>query len=121
MICDAEGNERELYYCNSIFDQKNYNEISDEEMKNVFEKVFYLSGDEDLIKIAIGKKKQIENYVIKVTSENMELYSHVAFPKKGIGEYKRIFDYVRFLGNVEEAFENLTLSDFRIQSSLWMA
>ena len=78
--------------------RKNYNEISDEEMKNVFEKVFYLSGDEDLIKIAIGKKKQIENYVIKVTSENMELYSHVAFPKKGIGEYKRIFDYVRFLG-----------------------
>lgn len=72
-------------------------------MKNVFEKVFYLSGDEDLIKIAIGKKKQIENYVIKVTSENMELYSHVAFPKKGIGEYKRIFDYVRFLGNVEES------------------
>ncbi|RGU08310.1 hypothetical protein DWW97_04220 [Dorea longicatena] len=103
MICDAEGNERELYYCNSIFDQKNYNEISDEEMKNVFEKVFYLSGDEDLIKIAIGKKKQIENYVIKVTSENMELYSHVAFPKKGIGEYKGIFDYVRFLGNVEES------------------
>ena len=72
-------------------------------MKYVFKIVFYLSGDEDLIIIAIGKKKQIENYVIKVTSENMELYSHVAFPKKGIGEYKGIFDYVRFLGNVEES------------------
>lgn len=103
MICDSEGNKRELYYCNSIFDQKNYNEISDEEMKNVFENIFYLSGNEDLYKLAIEKKKQIENYVIKVNSVNIELYSHIALPKKGIGEYKRIFDYIRFLGNAEKS------------------
>ena len=50
----------------------------------------------------IEKRDQIEDYVIKAVSENMELYSHITLPKKGIGEYDlKIYNFSEFLGNME--------------------
>lgn len=103
MICDEEEKKQEIYYCNTIFEQKKYNEISDEDMEKVFDNIFYLTKSKELYRSAIKKRNQIENYVIKAVSENMEIYSHIALPKKGIGEYKKIFDYTRFVGNVENS------------------
>ena len=102
VVCDAERKCHELYYSNTIFDQRNYEDIADEDIEILWKDRFYFDGSDNPYKTVIEKRDQIEDYVIKAVSENMELYSHITLPKKGIGEYDlKIYNFSEFLGNME--------------------
>lgn len=103
-VCDEEGKCHELYYSNTIFDQRNYDEIHDEDVEQLWKERHYLGGGENPYKLAIEKRNLMDDYVIKAVSENVELYSHITLPKRGIGEYNvRLFDFGDFLGNKESS------------------
>lgn len=102
VVCDEDRKCHELYYSNTIFDQRNYEDIADEDIEILWKDRFYFDGSDNPYKTVIEKRDQIEDYVIKAVSENMELYSHITLPKKGIGEYNlKIYDFSEFLGNME--------------------
>lgn len=102
VVCDEDGKCHELYYSNTIFDQRNYEDIADEDIEILWKDRFYFDGSDNPYKTVIEKRDQIEDYVIKAVSENMELYSHITLPKKGIGEYNlKIYNFSEFLGNME--------------------
>lgn len=102
VVCDEDRKCHELYYSNTIFDQRNYEDIADEDIEILWKDRFYFDGSYNPYKTVIEKRDQIEDYVIKAVSENMELYSHITLPKKGIGEYDlKIYNFSEFLGNME--------------------
>lgn len=102
VVCDEDRKCHELYYSNTIFDQRNYEDIADEDIEILWKDRFYFDGSNNPYKTVIEKRDQIEDYVIKAVSENMELYSHITLPKKGIGEYDlKIYNFSEFLGNME--------------------
>ena len=102
VVCDEDRKCHELYYSNTIFDQRNYEDIADEDIEILWKNRFYFDGSDNPYKTVIEKRDQIEDYVIKAVSENMELYSHITLPKKGIGEYDlKIYNFSEFLGNME--------------------
>ena len=102
VVCDEDRKCHELYYSNTIFDQRNYEDIADEDIEILWKDRFYFDGSDNPYKTVIEKRDQIEDYVIKAVSENMELYSHITLPKKGIGEYDlKIYNFSEFLGNME--------------------
>ena len=102
VVCDEDRKCHELYYSNTIFDQRNYEDIADEDIEILWKDRFYFDGSDNPYKTVIEKRDEIEDYVIKAVSENMELYSHITLPKKGIGEYNlKIYDFSEFLGNME--------------------
>ena len=102
VVCDEDRKCHELYYSNTIFDQRNYEDIADEDIEILWKDRFYFDGSDNPYKTVIEKRDQIEDYVIKAVSENMELYSHITLPKKGIGEYDlKIYNFSKFLGNME--------------------
>ena len=101
VVCDEDRKCHELYYSNTIFDQRNYEDIADEDIEILWKDRFYFDGSDNPYKTVIEKRNQIEDYVIKAVSENMELYSHITLPKKGIGEYDlKIYNFSEFLGNM---------------------
>lgn len=102
MICDEAGIKRKNYYCNIIFDQRNYDEISDEDMKELLK----YWGDQyykNIEKMIVEKRNLVEDYVIKVMTKNVELYSHITLPKKGIGECKSRINNNHFIGCMEQS------------------
>lgn len=102
VVCDEDRKCHELYYSNTIFDQRNYEDIADEDIEILWKDRFYFDGSDNPYKTVIEKRDQIEDYVIKAVSENMELYSHITLPKKRIGEYDlKIYNFSEFLGNME--------------------
>ena len=102
VVCDEDRKCHELYYSNTIFDQRNYEDIADEDIEILWKDRFYFDGSDNPYKTVIEKRDQIEDYVIKAVSENMELYSHITLPKKGIGEYDlKIYNFSEFLGKME--------------------
>lgn len=80
MICDEAGIKRKNYYCNIIFDQRNYDEISDEDMKELLK--YWGSILQKYRKMIVEKRNLVEDYVIKVMTKNVELYSHITLPKR---------------------------------------
>ncbi len=104
VISDEENLKREIFYSNTIFDYRNYDGICEEDVEMLWSEYYYLDGSQSPYKLAIERKEFIDDYVINVKSENLEIYSHIALPQKGIGDYDiKIFDFCEFLGKRENS------------------
>ena len=104
VISDEDNQKREIFYSNIIFDQRDYAGICKEDVEKLWSEYYYLDGSLNPYKKMIEKREFIDDYVIKVVGENLEIYSHIALPRKGIGEYElKIFDFCHFLGKRENS------------------
>lgn len=104
VINDENNIKRDIFHSNVIFDQRNYDEINDEDVEMLWSEYHYLDGSLNPYKKVIEKREYIDDYVIKVSGENLEIYSHIALPRKGIGEYDlKIFDFCHFIGKKENS------------------
>ncbi|MBQ8327580.1 MAG: hypothetical protein IJX86_10940 [Lachnospiraceae bacterium] len=104
LIKDERNFKRNIFYSNTIFDQRNYEEIEDKDVEMLWSEYYYFDGSLNPYKKVIEKREFIDDYVIKVVSENLEIYSHIALPRKGIGDYElKIFDFCHFLGKRENS------------------
>lgn len=98
-IQDEARKKRRIYQSVSIYDRREYQEISDldeERMRNPG-----TSKDRDVnpYKEYAAKRDRIENYRLHVTNNNFEIYSCFSLPKKGIGEVSgAVFQFCEFLG-----------------------
>lgn len=102
VIRDDQNVVRENYYSNKIFDQRDYSAITNEDMEALWSEYHYLDGSPNPYKEIVAKREEIIDYPIRVAGENLRIYSHIALPKKGIGEYNaKLFDYCYFLGKRE--------------------
>lgn len=104
VISDEENLKRNIFCSNTIFDPRNYKGICDEDVEMLWSGYHYLDGSSNPYKLVIEKREFIDDYIIKASSENLEIYSHIALPRKGIGNYDlKIFDFCHFLGNRENS------------------
>lgn len=104
IINDEKGVKRESFYSNVIFDSRNYAEISNQDVEMLWNEYHYLNGSLNPYKKLLEKRAFIEDYVIKVSDENLAIYSHIALPKKGIDDYDlKLFDFCYFLGKRENS------------------
>ena len=97
-IRDEGNNLRQLLQSNKILDTKNYSEISNDDLKYAWEGIYFFSGEPNPYLEVIDKIDLIENFVINVDTKNLELYSHISLPKKGINSqnlnYYNLFSFV---------------------------
>lgn len=97
-IKDENNICREIYQSITIFDARNYNGINDSDIEMLWDYYYHFDGNIDLYKEYNAKRNMIESYVIKVTNENLEMYTCLALPKKDIGNVdKELFDFCYFL------------------------
>lgn len=97
-IKDENNICREIYQSITIFDIRNYNGISDSNSEALWRDYYHF--EESPYKEYNAKCDKIKDYLIKVADENLEIYSCLALPKKGIGNVDiELFDFCRFLGN----------------------
>lgn len=97
-IKDEDGIAREIYQCISIFDPRKYQEIDEEDLETLWKLRIWWDGYEPY-KEYIKKRDMIEDYVIKVADDDLEIYSLISLPKKGIGDVdSRLFDITDFIG-----------------------
>ena len=102
VVCGEDSRCHELYYSNTIFDQRNYEGIENEDIEVVWEDRIHDVGMKNAYKTVMEKRDQMEDYVIKAVSKNMELYSHITLPKKGIGICDlKIYNFSEFIGHKE--------------------
>lgn len=99
-IKDENGSARGIYQCVSVFDARNYDGISDADTEALWSQYYFLDGSQNLYKEYDARRSMIADYVIKVADENMEIYSCLALPRKGIGDVNiKLFDFCYFLGD----------------------
>ncbi len=101
--CD-DGKLYPILECNSIMNLMNYPAITKEDLKYFWSEVHFMSGEPNPYLEVIEKLDLIENHTIKVRTENMELYSHISFPKKGMDKDNPYYYYLfHFVGEKEGA------------------
>lgn len=75
-----------ILQCNSIMNLKNYPTINKNDLEKFWADIHFFSGKPNPYLAVIDKLDLIESYNISVRTENVELYSHISFPKKGMDE-----------------------------------
>lgn len=56
VVCDEDRKCHELYYSNTIFDQRNYEDIADEDIEILWKDRFYFDGSDNPYKTVIEKE-----------------------------------------------------------------
>jgi len=104
-IEDDKGLCEEVLSSVTVFDNRNYPDITKEDVEKLWSEYHYLDGTYNPYKEVLNNRQNIIDYSIEIRTENIELYSHIALPHKGI-EYLdvKLFDYCHFLGNREGSF-----------------
>lgn len=101
LVEDDQGRCESILSSVNIFDYRNYNGISADDMERLYSNFLYLDGINPYRQV-IENREDIVDYVIKIHSENVEIFSHIALPRKGNKSSElRIFDYCHFIGNKE--------------------
>ena len=95
---------RPIIECHQIMNLKNFPLISKEDLKDFWSEVHFMSGEPNPYLEVIDRLDLIENYPIKVQTENLELYSHISLPKKGMDKNNLYYYYMfHFVGKKEGA------------------
>lgn len=99
--CD-DNELHSIFQYNSIMDTQNYPFITKEDLKNVWEDVHFMSGEPNPYLEVIDRLDLIANYNITICTENIELYSHISFPKKEMDKNNLYYYYLfHFVGEKE--------------------
>ncbi len=100
-------NDNQLYpaiQSNRIMNRKNYPTITKEDLERFWSDVHFFSGEPNPYLEVIERLDLIENYEINVSTENVELYSHISLPKKGMDKDNPYYYYMfHFVGQKEGA------------------
>ncbi len=92
---------RELPRADDIFDMDDYDEIDEHDVELLWEEYSFMEAISSH-KEALEKRGLIEDYIIKASGDNVDMYSHISLPKKGFdGDNIKVFDYCRFIGKHE--------------------
>lgn len=103
VIRDESEEKREIYQGITIFDKRDYQDITEEDLECLWKSYHYFDG-KNPYKEFLEKREFIQNYLIKVNGQNLNVYSRIALPKKGIGNVPiEIFRFSRFLGCHEDS------------------
>jgi len=87
---------------NSILNLENYPTITKEDLEHFWADVHFFSGELNPYLEVIERLELIKNYNINVCTENMELYSHISLPKKGMDKNNLYYFYMfHFVGRKE--------------------
>lgn len=87
---------------NSIMNLKNYPSITKADLEHFWSDVYFFSGEPNPYLEVIERLDLIENYNITVRTENVELYSHISFPKRGMDKDNPYYYYMfHFVGQKE--------------------
>lgn len=98
----SDGITRNIFQSNIIFDVNEYDEVNIEDLEKIWKEYHYMDGSPNPYKEVIEKLENIENYPIKIASENIELYSHISLPKKDFdSDNLKLFGFCHFVGNNE--------------------
>lgn len=87
---------------NCVMNLKNYPSITKADLEHFWADVHFMSGEPNPYLEVIERLELIENYTISVRTENIELYSHISFPKKGMDKDNPYYYYMfHFVGQKE--------------------
>ncbi|MEG0685762.1 MAG: hypothetical protein RR425_00605, partial [Erysipelotrichales bacterium] len=103
VLIEYENRESsEVFSAVTIFDFRNYPDIGAEDVEKLWSEYFYVDGSPNPYKEVVENRENIADYIIKISTDNIKLYSHIALPHKG-GDLcdVKLFDYCQFLGNKE--------------------
>lgn len=102
---NVQCNNNQLYpaiQSNSILDLDNYPSITKADLEHFWSDVHFFSGEPNPYLEVIERLDLIENYNINVRTENVELYSHISLPKKGMDKENLYYYYMfQFVGQKE--------------------
>ena len=102
---NTSDGKKDLYYYNKVF---NYRDVATEEYVNKL-KDYYLYFEEYIKNIDF-----FENDVVKTKTENIELYTLLSLPKKGISEiYVNMLGYISFLRNNSLCVDGIAVENTR--------
>lgn len=99
--CD-DGQLHTTIQSNSVLNLKNYPSITKADLEHFWSDVHFFSGEPNPYLEVIARLELIENYNITVRTDNLELYSHISFPKKGMDKDNPYYYYLfHFVGQKE--------------------
>ncbi|MBR2092123.1 MAG: hypothetical protein IJ905_17695 [Fibrobacter sp.] len=94
----AKGEKHPLYQYNQVFEYKNYNGITKDDIEKLIANYYFLDGHNPYKKY-IENIDLIRNYLIETRTKNITLYTILSLPRKGITEEDlRILSYANFIG-----------------------
>lgn len=95
--CD-DNKIRPIIQCNNIMNIHNYPSITKNDLEHFWSDIHFFSGEPNPYLEVIERLDLIENYKLTVKTKNLELYSHISFPKNGMDNdnlyYYSLFNFV---------------------------
>ena len=87
---------------NSILNFENYPTLTKADLEHFWADVHFISGEPNPYLEVIERLDLIGNYSINVCTENIELYSHISLPKRGMDKSNPYYYYMfHFVGEKE--------------------
>ena len=108
------GEKHPLYQYNQVFEYKNYDGITKDDIEKLIANYYFLDGRNPYKKY-IENIDLIRNYLIETKTKNITLYTILSLPKKGITEENlRILTYANFIGykNRDLCIDGITVNNF---------
>ena len=95
----TKGEKHPLYQYNQVFEYKNYDGITKDDIEKLIANYFFLDGHNPYKKY-IENIDLIRNYLIETKTKNITLYTILSLPRKGItAEDIKLLNYASFIGN----------------------
>lgn len=110
----TKGEKHPLYQYNQVFEYKNYDGITKDDIEKLIANYYFLDGRNPYKKY-IENIDLIRNYLIETKTKNITLYTILSLPKKGITEENlRILTYANFIGykNRDLCIDGITVNNF---------
>lgn len=91
-----------IIQCNSILNSQNYPFIDKTDFKHFWSSIHFMGEEPNPYDEVVERLDSIENYNITVSTDNLELYSHISLPKKTMDKDDlRYYDLFHFAGRRE--------------------
>lgn len=110
----TKGEKHPLYQYNQVFEYKNYDGITKDDIEKLIANYYFLDGRNPYKKYT-ENIDLIRNYLIETKTKNITLYTILSLPKKGITEENlRILTYANFIGykNRDLCIDGITVNNF---------
>lgn len=99
--CD-DNKMRPIIQCNNIMNLHNYPSITKDDLKHFWSDIHFFNGEPNPYLEVIERLDLIENYKLTVKTKNLELYSHISLPKKGMDKDNLYYySFFHFVGQKE--------------------
>ena len=101
-IVDTEGEKRRLISGCEIFNYMNYPQIEKNEVVKLYSDYPYHKDDIEKYTQLVEAREKVKDYVIEVTTESLQVVSHISLPMKGIQDVSLDkYRYSEFIGRRE--------------------